>query len=78
MDKNAQIKLIVWTKRGLGVTAFFIWIFILYTIMQTSAPFMEQAPYCMAGTMLTFGVLTAVFKGLERWEAHITKGKDHE
>ncbi|MFT7879390.1 MAG: hypothetical protein ABXS91_03260 [Sulfurimonas sp.] len=50
------------------MTAVFIWIFILYSVMQTSAPFREQAPYCMAGTMLTFGVLTAVFKGLEYWE----------
>ena len=76
MEKNMQLKLIVWLKRGLGVTAFSVWIFILYTIMQTSAPFMEQAPYCMAGTMLTFGVLTAIFKGLERWEAHINKSRE--
>lgn len=68
MEKDRQLKLIFWIKRVSGVTAVFIWIFILYSVMQTSAPFREQAPYCMAGTMLTFGVLTAVFKGLEYWE----------
>ncbi|MGC9350847.1 MAG: hypothetical protein ACP5D3_02560 [Sulfurovum sp.] len=68
MEKNRQLKLIIWIKRVSGVTAVFVWIYILYSVMQTSVPFREQAPYCMAGTMLTFGVLTAVFKGLEYWE----------
>jgi hypothetical protein len=33
----------------------------------------------MAGTMLIFGVLTGVFKGLEKWEGHIiAKEKERE
>jgi hypothetical protein len=72
MEKNTQLKLIVWTKRVSGVIAFFVWGFILYSVMQSSAPFREQAPYCMAGTMLTFGVLTAIFKGLEYWEQSVS------
>lgn len=65
MEKDAQLKLINWAKRVLGVIAFFVWIYIIYSVMQTPAPFMEQAPYCMAGTMLVFGVLTGLFKGLD-------------
>lgn len=71
MEKDTLLKLILWTKRGLAAAAFFVWLFILYSIMQTSAPFMEQAPYCMAGTMLTFGILTALFKGLDYWQTKI-------
>ncbi|HEO98422.1 MAG: hypothetical protein JW682_00395 [Campylobacterales bacterium] len=75
MEKDRQIKLILWAKRGLGATAFLVWIFILYTIMQGAAPFSEQVPYCMAGTMLTFGILTALFKGLDYWQTQITEKK---
>ncbi len=28
---------------------------------------MDQAPYCMASTMLILGILTAVHKGLDYW-----------
>lgn len=62
---------ISWIKRLIGLTAFLGWGYLLFAVMSTPVPFSEQAPYCMAGTMLIFGVLTAVFKGLERWEAHI-------
>ena len=65
MEKDAQLQSINWAKRVLGVIAFFVWIYIIYSVMQTPAPFMEQAPYCMAGTMLVFGILTGIFKGLD-------------
>ena len=71
MEKKALLNLIIWTKRVSAFVAFGVWISIIYTVIQTSAPFMEQAPYCMAGTMLVFGVLTGIFKGLEKWEVHI-------
>ena len=73
MENDRQFKLILWTKRGLGAAAFFVWLFMLYSIMQSTAPLSEQMPYCMGGTMLTFGILTALFKGLDYWQ---TQTKD--
>jgi hypothetical protein len=67
MENKAQLQLIIWLKRFFGVIAFCVWLYIIYRVMQAPAPFMEQAPYCMARTMLTFGVLTAIYKGLDYW-----------
>jgi hypothetical protein len=50
------------------VIALLIWAKILYEILQFSGGFGAQAPYCIAGTMLTFGIATMVYKGLEYWE----------
>jgi len=61
-------KTVLWTKRLLGFLAIGVWLSIIYEISQMSAPFMEQAPYCMASTMLVFGLLTAGHKGLDYWE----------
>jgi len=71
MGKDTQRKLIIWLKSVLAAAAFLVWISILYTITQSAAPFSEQVPYCMAGTMLTFGILTALFKGLDYWQTQI-------
>lgn len=60
-------KIVLWTKRFFGFLAIGLWLSIIYEISQMSAPFMEQAPYCMASTMLIFGVLTALHKGLDYW-----------
>jgi len=65
MEQKVRLILISWVKRFFAVAAFTVWLYIIYSVMQTPAPFMEQAPYCMAGTMLTFGVLTGIFKGLD-------------
>lgn len=67
MKRETQLKLIVWIKRVVGFTAIGVWMIIIYTIAQSPAPFMEQAPYCMASTMLIFGLLTAAYKGLDYW-----------
>lgn len=56
---------ILWTKRLLGFIAFLGWGYLLYAITSTSTPFSEQAPFCMAGTMIIFGILTAAYKGLD-------------
>ncbi len=61
-------KIVLWTKRLLGLVAIGFWLSIIYEISHMSAPFMEQAPYCMGSTMLIFGLLTASYKGLEYWE----------
>jgi peptidoglycan/LPS O-acetylase OafA/YrhL len=60
-------KTVLWTKRLVGFIAIALWLGIIYEISQMSAPFMEQAPYCMGSTMLIFGLLTAVHKGLDYW-----------
>ena len=60
MKKETLFTLVTWTKRLLGLIAFLVWGYIIFTISQSSAPFMEQAPYCMVSTMLIFGLLKAL------------------
>ena len=67
MNKETLVTLVTWTKRVLGLIAFLLWGVVIFTISQSPAPFMEQAPYCMASTMLIFGLLTAAYKGLDYW-----------
>jgi len=66
--KNENILiLIVWLKRVIGFIAVLLWLGIIFKISKSSAPFIEQAPYCMGSTMLIFGLLTAIYKGLDYW-----------
>ncbi len=67
MKKETLFTLVTWTKRLLGLIAFLVWGYVIFTISQSPAPFMEQAPYCMVSTMLIFGLLTAAYKGLDYW-----------
>ena len=67
MQKETVMTLITWTKRALGLVAFLMWGYVIFTISRSPAPFMEQVPYCMVSTMLIFGLLTAVYKGLDYW-----------
>ena len=67
MEKETTHSLITWTKRLLGLIAFLVWGYVIFTIAQSPAPFIEQAPYCMGSTMLIFGLLTAAYKGLDYW-----------
>jgi hypothetical protein len=67
MQKETLMTLITWTKRILGFIAFILWGYIIFSISQSPAPFIEQAPYCMVSTMLIFGLLTAAYKGLDYW-----------
>jgi len=67
MKTETQLTLILWIKRILGFTAIILWMYIIYTISQSPAPFMEQAPYCMVSTMMIFGLLSMSYKGLEYW-----------
>jgi len=68
MKKEKSIQLIRWVKRLLAAGTFFVWGYITLRISHTPLPFSEQVPYCMGSTMLIFGVLTALFKGIEYWE----------
>ena len=74
MQKETVMTLITWTKRTLGLIAFLLWGYVIFTISNSPAPFMEQVPYCMVSTMLIFGVLTGVYKGLDHW---CLQQKDH-
>jgi len=67
MKKQQKIIIITWIKRVLGFTAISLWMYIIYTISQSPAPFMEQVPYCMVSTMMIFGLLSMSYKGLEYW-----------
>ena len=67
MNKETILTTVTWTKRLLGLIAILLWMYVIFTISQSPAPFMEQAPYCMASTMLIFGILTAIHKGLDYW-----------
>ncbi|SFV52046.1 hypothetical protein MNB_SV-8-1045 [hydrothermal vent metagenome] len=68
MENQQKQTIILWTKRVLGLLAILVWGYAIITISQSPAPFREQVPYCMGSTMLIFGLLTMVYKGLEYWE----------
>jgi len=68
MENKQKQTIILWIKRILGFIAIGLWITIIYTISQSPASFMEQAPYCMVSTMMIFGLLSMSYKGLEYWE----------
>ena len=68
MKKETIRTMVIWLKRILGFTAITLWMYVIYTISKSPAPFMEQAPYCMVSTMLIFGLLSMSYKGLEFWE----------
>ena len=71
MEQQTQLNLIKWLKRIAAVTTIGIWIYVMTLFLKNPAPFSELVPYCMGSTMLIFGVLTGVFKGLEYWEAKV-------
>jgi len=67
--KQKQKKqIILWGKRLSALLTLIIWAVVLYTIFQSGGSFKDQAPQCILSTMLIFGVLTAIYKGLEYWE----------
>jgi peptidoglycan/LPS O-acetylase OafA/YrhL len=68
MENKQKQTIILWIKRLLGFIAIGLWIYIIYTISKSPAPFMDQAPYCMVSTMMVFGLLSMTYKGLEYWE----------
>lgn len=68
MKLKQKQTIITWLKRLLGFLAITLWLYIIFTISQSPAPFREQAPYCMISTMMIFGLLSMGFKGLEYWE----------
>jgi peptidoglycan/LPS O-acetylase OafA/YrhL len=70
--ENIQLYTIIkWLKRISAVTAVGIWLYAILIFIQDPAPFEELVPYCMGSTMLIFGILSGIFKGLETWEAKL-------
>ena len=71
MNKEQQLTIILWLKRVAAIITIAVWGYVMFIFLKDPAPFAELAPYCMGSTMLIFGVLTGVFKGLEYWETQI-------
>jgi len=71
MNKEQQLTIILWLKRVAAIITIAVWGYVMFIFLKDPAPFAELAPYCMGSTMLIFGVLTGVFKGLEYWETKI-------
>ncbi len=71
MNKEQQLTIILWLKRVVAVMTISVWGYVMFVFLKDPAPFAEIAPYCMGSTMLIFGVLTGIFKGLEYWETQI-------
>ena len=71
MEIQQQRNLIIWLKRIAAFTTIAVWVYVMYIFLKDPAPFAELAPYCMGSTMLIFGVLSGVFKGLEYWESKL-------
>jgi len=68
MEREQKLTLIVWLKRISAVATVAIWLYVIVIFLNDPAPFAELVPYCMGSTMLIFGILTGIFKGLEYWE----------
>ncbi len=73
MTKEQQLTIILWLKRVAAILTIAVWGYVMFIFLKDPTPFAELAPYCMGSTMLIFGVLTGIFKGLEYWESQIKK-----
>jgi len=73
MKNKQNITIIKWLKKIVGFLAISLWVYIIYNISKSAAPFSEQAAYCMTSTMLIFGVLSMIFKILEYKERDKTQ-----
>ena len=73
METKQQRQLIGWLKRISAVLTIGVWLYVITIFLNDPAPFSELVPYCMGSTMLIFGILTGIYKGLEYWEATLKK-----
>ncbi|MCF6207256.1 MAG: hypothetical protein L3J47_10260 [Sulfurovum sp.] len=78
MELQVQLTMIVWLKRIAAVMTIGVWLYVMTIFIGDPAPFSELVPYCMGSTMLIFGVLTGVFKGLEYWEKQLSSSENSE
>ena len=68
VKQTEKKQIILWGKRIAATLTLIIWITVLYKIFQGGGNFNDQAPQCIFSTMLIFGVLTGIYKGLDFWE----------
>jgi len=78
MENIQLLNMIKWLKRIAAAVTIGIWLYVMTIFLGDPAPFSELVPYCMGSTMLIFGVLTGVFKGLEFWEAQIKEKEEKQ
>jgi hypothetical protein len=69
MKQHKKEQITLWSKRVIGIIVITVWVIAIAAISGSSAPFIEQAPYCIFSTMTIFGLLSLLYKGLERWTA---------
>ncbi len=57
-----------WLKRVVAVGMVSLWFALLVYIFRSGGTFADQAPKCIFTTMIVFGILTALYKGIETLE----------
>lgn len=67
MQTQTKLQIIAWIKYTFNTIAIALWLYMIITIAQRPTPFIEQAPYCMLSTMVVFGVLSTIHKGIYHW-----------
>ncbi len=65
-EKNyKRATLYLWLKRISAILAVTIWFALIIHIFQGGGGMSKQAPKCIFTTMITFGILSAIYKGIE-------------
>ena len=59
---------LLWLKRGVAFLAIAVWLVLMAKIFKSGGTMADQAPQCIFTTMIVFGILTAIHKGIEQWE----------
>jgi len=67
-EKREKTDTYRWIKRGVALLMVGIWIVLMITIFRSGGTFADQAPKCIFTTMIVFGILTAIYKGIEHLE----------
>ncbi len=69
--KDTKLIILKWLKRLFALFTIVAWIVMLVLILGSGLPFAQQAPRCIIGTMIIFGILTISFKGIEYYEKQL-------
>ncbi len=67
-EKESGMKKYLWAKRLTASAAVGIWLALMLSIFRSGGGFSAQAPKCIFTTMIVFGILTAIYKGIEQLE----------
>jgi len=74
MQTKTKLKIIAGIGYSLSTIAIALWLFVMLFLAQSPAPFIEQAPYYILSTLVIFGLLFSMLKGLYYW--HLRRKKD--